>query len=296
MTPRIPFVTLPELVLLPSGALGADGPALSIKPFGVLVALGVFVGSWLALRYGGRRGLPAKDLGSFVVWVVIAGFVGGHVLDVVFYSPDRLRADPWLLLRLWDGLSSFGGFTGAAAGALLWGARRGARVLPHADVVASALPVGWLFGRAGCAVVHDHPGELSDAWFAVQYPGGGRLDLGLLELVLVVPIALAFLILQRRAWPWGFFIATLSLTYAPVRFWLDYHRVRDPARILGHWVTPDVRYVGLTPAQWACLALFAFGAVLLVRVNASRESPSAYAPPRSDSDAQGGWRDPRGEG
>jgi len=49
-----------------------------------------------------------------------------------------------------------------------------------ADLVASAFPLSWVFGRSGCSLAHDHPGMLSNAWFAVQYPGGGRFDLGLI--------------------------------------------------------------------------------------------------------------------
>ena len=35
-----------------------------------------------------------------------------------------------------------------------------------------------MFGRMGCSIAHDHPGLESDLWFAVQYPHGGRFDLG----------------------------------------------------------------------------------------------------------------------
>jgi hypothetical protein len=42
-------------------------------------------------------------------------------------------------------------------------------------VVGSAFPLAWVFGRAGCATVHDHPGRLSDAWFAVRWPMGHEL-------------------------------------------------------------------------------------------------------------------------
>ena len=147
--------------------------------------------------------------------------------------------------------------------------------MPLADAVASGLPFGWMFGRAGCTVVHDHPGIRSDAWFAVAYPGGSRLDLGLLELVYVIPIAVAFVFLRRRAWPWGFFVAVLSISYAPGRFLLDFLRLRRAE----HDLLPDARYAGLTPAQWACLALGIFGVGLLVRVLRDRDRDSAFTAP-----------------
>jgi phosphatidylglycerol:prolipoprotein diacylglycerol transferase len=104
-------------------------------------------------------------------------------------------------------------------------------------------------------VVHDHPGLRSTAWVAVQYPGGGRFDLGLLELAVVVPLAIVFLFLQRKPRHWGFYSATMCLAYAPGRFALDFLRARDV-------YAADPRYANLTPAQWACVGTLVFGAGL----------------------------------
>ena len=202
---------------------------------------------------------------SFIAWVVGVGFVGGHVLDEVFYYPQRLLEDPLSLFKLWDGLSSFGGFTGAFIGMLIWRSRYRVAVLPYADNVMAMLPVGWAFGRAGCATAHDHPGLLSDSLFAVRYPGGSRFDLGLLELLLTIPLALTFLYLAKKPRPWGFFSALACVTYAPLRFALDFLREHEgvPGDIHG---AIDPRYFFLTPAQWECFALLGFGIYMLRRV------------------------------
>jgi len=257
MRPLIPYLSVPELTLIPREILGGFPPVdVSVKPFGTLVAIGVYLGAWFAVRQGKRVGLDEKVLVSFIFWVVLTGFLLGHVLDIVLYFPHRIVSDPLSVVRVWDGLSSFGGFIGAIVGTLLFKWRHKVKVLPYADVVASAFPVGWVFGRAGCSLAHDHPGMHSDAWFAVAYPDGGRFDLGLYEMLLTIPLAIAFLVLQRKPRPWGFYAGTMCVAYAPTRFALDFLRVRD---------TPgaDVRYAALTPAQWACFALLAFGAALL---------------------------------
>lgn len=264
--PFIPYVTLPELTLLPAGVFG-DFPTvpLSLKPFGMLVATGVYLASFLTLRRARRVGLDERVMTSFIVWVVGVGFIGGHVFDILFYYPQRLIDDPLSLLRIWDGLSSFGGFAGAVIGMLLWRQRHGVAVLPYADNVVALFPLGWMFGRMGCAAVHDHPGVLSESWLAVQYPGGARYDLGFLELLFVIPLAVAFLLLGRRARPWGFFSALACLCYAPVRFSLDFLRERAavPGDVHG---AIDPRYFELTPAQWECFLLFGFGVWLQLKV------------------------------
>lgn len=264
--PLFPYLTLPELTLLPAGTFGGFPPvAISIKPFGALVATGVYLGAYLTLKRAKRIGLSERAMASFIAWVVGLGFVGGHVLDELFYYPERLVRDPLSLFKLWDGLSSFGGFTGAFIGMLIWRKRYGVPVLPYADNVMSMLPVGWALGRTGCATAHDHPGVRSDAWLAVQFPGGGRFDLGLLEMLLTLPLMVAFLVLARKPRPWGFFSAIACVSYAPIRFALDF--LREHAAVPGdlHGAI-DPRYFYLTPAQWECFALLGLGLVLLRRL------------------------------
>jgi phosphatidylglycerol:prolipoprotein diacylglycerol transferase len=270
LAPLIPFIDLPDLVLVPADSFGLGRPpvALAIKPFGTLVATGVYLGAWLSLRHGRRLGLDEKTLLRFMIWVLIGGFLGGHVFDVLWYFPERALKDPLSLLWIWQGLSSFGGFSGALLGAVAFRVFTRTPILVLCDAVASAFPVGWALGRAGCAVAHDHPGLRSDAWLAVRYPGGGRFDLGLMEMALTIPLAVGFLVLRRQPRPTGFFLGLVCIVYAPLRFVLDFLRARDLPMA-------DARYAGLTPAQWGSFALLVAGALILFRALQAPGEPPA---------------------
>lgn len=305
----IPYVKVPELTI---------GP-VPLHAFGLLVATGVVVGSALATKRARTRGFDVELLNSFITWMLIGGFVGGHVLDEIFYHPEEIAQNPLSLLKLWAGLSSFGGFTGGFIGVILWkyfdfaperpGGRsrfvrnRPARpILPFTDIIISVFPVAWIFGRGGCASVHDHPGDVAPAgsWLAVQFPSinpamtgspgehhdfgpihfvAGRLiqghypryDLGFIELCFTIVLALILATTWRKRLATGTYAVVASLAYAPVRFVMDFLRIRtgDGA---------DPRYVGLTPAQWECIALFSFGLYLLWlvrRIKASGVDPAA---------------------
>jgi phosphatidylglycerol:prolipoprotein diacylglycerol transferase len=285
------------------------GEPPTVKPFGTLVALGVYIGSVVAVRHGRQRGLDVDRMNSFIFWVVGLGFVGGHVLDAVFYTPEKLASDPLYLVKIWAGLSSFGGFTGAIIGAVAYKLVKKDDVLAYVDTVCSAFPLAWVFGRSGCASVHDHPGKLSDAWFAVKCvehtghsegpaflcrntDGLGRFDLGLIEMVLTIPLAIAFAVLwARRPRQYGFFAGWMCILYAPVRFVLDFFRAGPGDKVM----EVDPRHAGLTPAQWACFGLVALG-FYIVHLGKAKypPMPATYAElqaraaenaPHSDEDA-----------
>ena len=129
--------------------------------------------------------------------------------------------------------------------------------------MALGLSVGWIFGRTGCFTAHDHPGRHTSFFLSVRYPDGPRHDLGLDELLFTIAMTAILFAYARKPRPPGHLIGLACLMYAPVRFGLDFLRATDVAR-------PDMRYAGLTPAQWACLATFVLGA----RLMASRPPPA----------------------
>lgn len=294
----IPYIQVPDFHI---------GP-MPLHPFGILVATGVLLGTSVTARRAERRGYDVVKLNSFITWMLVSAFVLSHALDAVFYHwrDEVLRlpwsanplsdAMPWYIIKPWLGLSSFGGFIGALVGILLWkyldvtdGKLRlrttPAPILAFADMVLSVLPLGWMFGRAGCATVHDHKGALAPvdsflavAWPAHQppHPGDGevtrigfielvqghtpRFDLGLLEFLFTVVLITCFALTWRRKVPVGTYLIVTALSYSPVRFAMDYLRVPEGPE------GGDPRYAGLTPAQWCCLALFLFGLFMIARL------------------------------
>ena len=248
-------------------AITVEGPwgPIGVHPFGLLVLAGVVVGAWIARRRAMTAGLAPDTVMNLAGWILIPAFVVAHVFDAVAYHPARVLDEPLYLLRLWEGISSFGGFLGALVGGLTWSRRRGLDLPTFADPIAFSFPFGWLFGRLGCFVVHDHPGHVTMSPLGVadyvvgQPPYQVRHDLGLYEVFWCLGAIALFAALSRRARPRGLYLALLPLVYAPVRFGLDFLRATDVE-------LSDARYLGLTPGHYASLVLFALGLAAARRV------------------------------
>ncbi|MBI2897978.1 MAG: prolipoprotein diacylglyceryl transferase [Deltaproteobacteria bacterium] len=238
------------------------GP-IPIHPFGVLVAIGCLLGANLVEKRALKTGLDMDATRSLITWILVCGFVGAHVFDVLAYTPQKLVERPWLILEIWNGISSFGGFMGALVGFFVFLRRRGLPYLPYADALAMGLAPGWVFGRAGCSIAHDHIGRLTTFFLAVRYPAdhepsGVRHNLGFYELLYAILIAALLYHLAKKPRPAGVLVGVMAVAYAPVRFFLDFLRATDIT-------AADPRYAGLTPGQWLAIATLLVGIAVIRR-------------------------------
>jgi prolipoprotein diacylglyceryltransferase len=156
-----PAVTPPACRSSSSAPRTSSG--LPIQPFGIIVATGVLIGAEVMRRYALKRGVDEDDLRSLTGWVVVTGFLGAHLFDVLAYEHDKLAKDPLILLKVWDGISSYGGFLGGAMG--WWFYVWWKRLTPGmwADATVIGLLLGFSIGRIGCTLVHDHIGRATDS-------------------------------------------------------------------------------------------------------------------------------------
>jgi phosphatidylglycerol:prolipoprotein diacylglycerol transferase len=242
----------------------------AISPFGPLVAVGVLLGRSLLLKRAIKNGLPKSEVFFLINATLFFGFTLSHVFSVLFYDPSRIAREGWsTLFRFWDGISSFGGFIGGTVGVAVYCLRYKRPFLLVTDLCLEALALGWVFGRLGCTLLFDHPGQLSDAWFAFQHPLGPRHNLGFYEFLhttfVLLPIAWWS---NRRFLPGrvGICTALISLHYAPFRFWMDFYRA-SPAE------GGDLRWWGsLTWAQYCCILLFFLGLYLVPKSLAKKRA------------------------
>ncbi len=265
---------------MPIPFLGTE--TVKFHPFGLLVMIAILFGTRVAENFARHEGIKPRLVTEFLAFATLLGlFVAAPALNTLFYYPGRLlevfedfknipetfgsvsslqglvdafRTGFPHFHHIFSGISSFGGFIGVITAGFLWRRHRKMPLMPLADIVAFCFPFGWLFGRLGCTVAHDHPGRVTDFFLAFNpYEVGHapylpRHDLGFYEVLWCLTVIPLFLYLAKRPRPRGLFVALLPALYAPVRFFLDF--LRTPPSVSG-----DVRYLGLTPGQFASLAL-----------------------------------------
>lgn len=254
----IPYVTVPGIPL-PGGIL--------LAPSAVLVVIGVALGClWVWIR-ARAAGMPARGVLLVILWTVGTGFAVAHLVALGIYAPGWLARHPGALLDVFQGLSSFGGFLGGVVGAGIACRRFGARRLELGDILMQGLVIGWVFGRLGCAIAHDHLGPATTFVLGVGAPGGVRRDLGLEEFLFTCVVLVPAVLLERRQPRPGGCIAVVALLYAPYRIASDFLRYAD------------LRYWGLTPAQIGSMLLFGCGVWMMWRAfgNVKRD---AVPPPQ----------------
>ncbi|MEC7985695.1 MAG: prolipoprotein diacylglyceryl transferase family protein [Myxococcota bacterium] len=177
---------------------------LPVHGFGIMVAIGLWLGTIMAMDKAKKDGLDPDIINRVLNWMIVGIFVGGHWGHTFFYEPFKLFGgthngqvyppDPLYLLKFWDGLSSFGGFIVTSLLCYVFFRREAKRVrkenkkrlaenedsaekkplllrvsaLHYGDCVIYGFPLAFGLGRVGCFMAHDHPGLQSDFFLATK--------------------------------------------------------------------------------------------------------------------------------
>lgn len=233
---------------------------IPLQVWGILVATGIVVAIAVGASEVRRRGVDPRRYVDWASLLAVGSLVGGRVGHLFLYGGWREIAGPLGAVAIWrGGMSIFGGFLGAGLVAWIWFRRaREPRWRDFLEATAFAYPLGEAIGRIGCFLIHDHPGIRTDFFLAVNFPDGPRLDHGLLLVLANAALFALFLFLKRRPRPGLFYLPLLLVGWGVTRLVLDFWRATD-------LVGSDVRFLGLTPAQYGGAAMVVVGAILLSR-------------------------------
>jgi len=238
------------------------GP-VPIQVWGLMVALGMLLSIVIIWKRAGAYGFRREKMIDMATWMIVLGVIGARIFHIVFYEPVFYLQNPVDIFKIWHGgLSSYGGFVGALFG--LWFIARKQKISKKklwkvGDLLGFSALYGWIVGRIGCFFIHDHMGMPCDCFLAMNTPDGPRLEMALLEIITLLPLAIFFWFAKKKDKPDGWFVGVLFAYYGAVRFVLDFFRATDIAHA-------DARYFGLTPAQHFSILMLAGGIFILSKI------------------------------
>ena len=252
------------------------GP-ITIHWYGVMIALAFLAGLWTATRRARRENIPAEKIADVTLWLMVGAIVGARFVYVTTYWREEFASQPLSeVFKIYHGgLVYYGGFIGATLAGIICIRWKQMPLWKTADALAPSIALGSVFGRAGCLLNGCCYGRPTDMPWAITFTNpqahelsGTPLDVPLhpteiYDALLNFGLYLFLAWLFRRKKFDGQVFATYLLCYAVTRSVVEYFR-GDYSNLHYH--------LGLTPAQWISVPIFAAGLALAAVL--SRRAPA----------------------
>lgn len=236
---------------------------------GLLLAAGVLVVYAGAIHEGTRQGFSRQSLSEMALWMLFPSFAGARLLGVLREWP-AYACDPARILTMsGGGLTVTGGLLGGIAVAVVYARRRGLDGWKLLDILAVAVPPGYIVGRVGCIINGDVCGlPTGGKWGLVYWNPRASIPAELLGVpTFPAPIALQvwsavllvlLLVLRRRAPYNGLLFSIYLVGYGAGRV------------IINIWQAGEPVIAGLKFTQIVNLGLILLGAASLAYLLGTR--------------------------
>jgi phosphatidylglycerol---prolipoprotein diacylglyceryl transferase len=237
-------LTLPS----PSSPVIFEAGPFALRYYGLCIALGIALGTWLTARELARKGYDSTLALDALFFIVPLGFIGArvyHVLtDYELYENDPIPG----IFEVWNGgLGIYGAVIGGFIGVLIFARIRGINPLVFADAAAPGLILAQAIGRWGNYFNQELFGRPSNLPWAIQIdpqnrPPGFRdaeafHPTFLYESIWDILVCLVLLFVARRfanSLKNGDIFLLYVCLYSVGRFFVETLRI-DPAFLIGEF-------------------------------------------------------------
>jgi len=242
----------------PSQSVIELGP-LTIRAYGLMIALGVVAAVMVSQRRWASRGGDPEDIATIAMWAVPAGLIGSRIYHVLTdWRFDEGWAEPF---KIWEGGLGIPG--GIAAGVLvgLWVIRRNRWDRPGLlDAIVPGLPLAQAIGRWGNWFNQELFGGPSDLPWAVEIDPSVAADAGYPDVETFHPTFLyeslwnfglaGFLIWLDRTGriARGWLLAVYVVGYLVARLWLETVRIDPATELAGVRINIWMSVIGIAVA------------------------------------------------
>jgi len=261
------------------------GP-LTVRAYGLCMALGFLFGWQAAVWLCKRTGQNADKLTSLLTWLMISAVFGARAAYVLEHWKAEFAGAPLAIIRIdQGGLMFYGGLIAAALVLFLYARVCRQHLFTITDLVLAVVPLGHAFGRFGCFMHGCCYGKITRSCIGVAFPKESPawweqvsaspplIPQTAAQSLPVIPtqliesaanlllFAALYTLYPKRHQQRGFITGCYLVCYAALRFGIEYLR-GDPRLALGPF----------SISQAISLGIFGFGLFCLWR---SRRAPVA---------------------
>lgn len=222
-----------------------------LRWYGVIVAVALGAGIWIASREAQRKGIKSSIFGDAMLWGILGGVVGARLFHVLDHWSHEYAADPIRVFFVWEGgLAIWGAVVGGLLAVTAYSALHRVRLGVLADSVTPGLVFGQAIGRVACIITGDAVGKATTGPLGLAYttPGVMAPELGVYytptpvyEIVMNLAIFAVIWRLRQRNLPDGALFLTYLLLYSIGRFLITF------------WSSYEILALGLNQAQWVSI-------------------------------------------
>ncbi|MDC7218800.1 MAG: prolipoprotein diacylglyceryl transferase [Spirochaetales bacterium] len=164
-------------------------PGLPVRWYGLMYIVAFGLAYWFFQRQIKEDGIKVEkdQVGDYFFWGIVGLILGARLFSVFIYSDERLYyfTHPWMIFwpmqngRLvgLQGMSYHGGVVGGAAGFILYCKRKKLNVWLWGDMICTAIPFGYTFGRLGNFINGELYGRVSTGPLGMRFPQASRFSL-----------------------------------------------------------------------------------------------------------------------
>lgn len=197
------------------------GP-LTIRWYGILIAVAFALGSYLAYRETKRLSASVDELLNILIIIIISSIIGARLYYVIMRW-DYYSQHPAYILQTWlGGLAIHGGLIAAILSVLVYCRLRNQRFFFWADILIPAVALGQAIGRWGNFFNQEAYGYPTNLPWAMYIDGAYRHPTFLYESLWdLLVFALLYFLIRRRRHHLGAIFAFYLIIYSVGRFFIE---------------------------------------------------------------------------
>ena len=232
--------------------IAVDFGFISIHWYGIMYISALLLALWFAKWIIKKDNMPISELllDNYFIWIEIGIILGARIWYILFYDPNTsyYLMQPWQIFNPFSngefvgirGMSYHGAVVGAAISSYLFSRRNPGEIYRILDVVALAVPVGFVFGRIGNFLNQELVGRATDVPWGIYVDGvlrhPSQLYEGFLEGILIAFLIYAY---RKRKKFDGALIGIYGALYGTARVIAEFWREPDSqlGYLYGDWLT-----------------------------------------------------------